>query len=130
MVPALLSMIEEMTNTYSLEVLFEDDEYCKPLDSVMISILFRAVAELLIYVARHANVNVANISTHREGNRLTVRVKDRGAGFASNSATNGSVGFGLATLRERIAHIGGSFQIKSALNRGTTATIQVPLAEK
>jgi signal transduction histidine kinase len=130
LVPALEWLSEEMRKTYRLEVSFEDDEAPKPLDSVMASILFRAVRELLINVARHANVNVANITTHREGNRLTVSVKDRGAGFASNSAANGSVGFGLATLRERIAHIGGSFQIKSALNRGTTATIQVPLAEK
>jgi chemotaxis methyl-accepting protein methylase/signal transduction histidine kinase len=130
LVPALEWLSEEMRKTYRLDVSFEDDEAPKPLDSVMASILFRAVRELLINVARHANVNVANITTQREGNRLTVSVKDRGAGFASNSATNGSVGFGLATLRERIAHIGGSFQIKSALNRGTTATIQVPLAEK
>ncbi len=130
LVPALEWLTEEMRKTYRLEVSFEDDEAPKPLDSVMASILFRAVRELLINVARHANVNVANITTHREGNRLTVSVKDRGAGFASGSATNGSIGFGLATLRERIAHIGGSFQIKSAPKRGTTATIQVPLAKK
>jgi signal transduction histidine kinase len=130
LVPALEWLSEEMRKTYRLEVSLEDDEAAKPLDSVMASILFRAVRELLINVARHANINVAYITTHREGDRLTVSVEDQGAGFAPDSATADSVGFGLATLRERIAYIGGSFQIKSARNRGTTATIQVPLAAK
>jgi chemotaxis methyl-accepting protein methylase/signal transduction histidine kinase len=128
--PALEWLSEEMRKTYQLEVALEDDEIPKPLDSVTASILFRAVRELLINVVRHAGVGVAYVGTHRKGRKLTVTVEDRGVGFTAGSDASESAGLGLAALRERIVHIGGSFQIETRLARGTTATIQVPLASR
>jgi signal transduction histidine kinase len=127
LVPALEWLSEEMRKTYQLEVSFEDDESAKPMDSVTASILFRAVRELLINVARHAQVGIAYLTTHREGDQLVVTVEDKGTGFALGKKSSDTAGFGLATLRERIVYIGGSFQIQTEPVRGTTATIQVPL---
>jgi two-component system CheB/CheR fusion protein len=126
LVAAIEWLGEEMRKTYQLEVQFKDDMHPKPLDSVVAYILFRAVRELLINVARHANVKIAQVATRSAGGYLTVRVRDQGIGFASPGQSSGSAGLGLAGLRERIAHIGGTFTIKSERNRGTTATIQVP----
>jgi signal transduction histidine kinase len=120
---------EEMRKTYQLEVLLEDDMQPKPLDSVAASILFRAVRELLINVTRHANVKIAQVATRSTEGYLTVNVTDHGVGFALAGKHAGlSSGLGLAAMRERIAHIGGTFVIKSERNRGTTATIQVPMS--
>ena len=125
LVAAIEWLGEEMRKTYQLEVQLEDDLRPKPLDSVVASILFRAVRELLINVARHANVKIAQVAARSANGCLTVKVRDQGVGFASPGKA-GSAGLGLAALRERIAHIGGTFTIKSERNRGTTATIQVP----
>jgi len=101
----------------------------KPLDSVAASILFRAVRELLINVTRHANVKVAHVATRSADGHLTVNVTDHGVGFAlSGKGASLAPGLGLAAMRERIAHIGGTFVIKSVRNRGTTATIHVPMS--
>jgi len=128
LVPAIEWLSEEMRRTYQLEVFLDDDSTPKPLDSITASILFRAVRELLINVARHSKVKVANIATRCSGDRLTVKVMDQGSGFAVNGPSAiSAAGLGLAALRERIAHIGGVFQIKSAARRGTTATIQVQM---
>ena len=128
LVAAIEWLSEEMRKTYNLKVLLEDDMHPKPLDSVSASILFRAVRELLINVTRHANVKVAQVVTCSADGYLTVNVTDHGVGFAPAGKGHGSSpGLGLAAMRERIAHIGGTFVIKSARNRGTTATIQVPI---
>jgi signal transduction histidine kinase len=86
------------------------------------------VRELLINVTRHANVKTAHITARCADGRLTVKVTDDGSGFSSlGSSSKSSVGLGLATMRERIAYVGGAFQIKSRRSRGTIATIQVPM---
>jgi two-component system, chemotaxis family, CheB/CheR fusion protein len=129
LVAAIEWLSEEMRKTYHLEVLLEDDMQPKPLGSVAASILFRAVRELLINVTRHANVKIARVVTRSDEGYLTVNVTDHGAGFALPGKGAGlSIGLGLAAMRERIAHIGGTFVIKSARNRGTTATIHVPMS--
>lgn len=128
LVAAIEWLSEEMRKTYHLEVLLKDDQAPKPLDSITASILFRAVRELLINVARHAKVKIAHVTTRLSEGQLTVKVLDEGAGFATSiSPSRNSTGLGLATMRERITYIGGSFQIKSDRKRGTTATIQVPM---
>jgi two-component system CheB/CheR fusion protein len=128
LVAAIEWLSEEMRKTYHLEVLLEDDMQTKPLDSVAASIMFRAVRELLINVTRHANVKIARVVTSSADGYLTVNVTDHGVGFASPGKDSSSLpGLGLAAMRERIAHIGGTFVIKSERNRGTTATIQVPM---
>jgi two-component system, chemotaxis family, CheB/CheR fusion protein len=126
LVPALEWLGEEMRKTYALEVVLEDDAAPKPLDSVTASILFRAVRELLINVARHAKVNLARVTTTRDGDQLTVTVLDQGGGFSGSKASR-SMGLGLATLHERIAYIGGSLRITTEHKRGTTAILQAPL---
>jgi two-component system, chemotaxis family, CheB/CheR fusion protein len=128
LVPALEWLGEEMRRNYALEVALDDDDAPKPLDSVTASILFRAVRELLINVARHAKVNLARITVIRTGDQLIVTVSDQGGGFDSGSKNISSTGLGLATLRERVAYVGGSFRIRTEPNRGTTATLQAPLA--
>ena len=125
--PALEWLGEEMRRSYELEVALKDDEVPKPLDSVTGSIVFRAVRELLINVARHAKVDIARVAVCREGNEVVVVVEDKGAGFNADGQSRDSTILGLVTLRERIAHIGGSFQIKSEPLFGTTATIRAPL---
>jgi two-component system, chemotaxis family, CheB/CheR fusion protein len=128
LVAAIEWLSEEMRKTYHLEVLLKDDQAPKPLDSITASILFRAVRELLINVTRHAKVKIAHVTTRLTDGHLTVKVTDHGAGFAaSNSSAKNSAGLGLATMRERITYIGGSFLIRSDRKRGTTATIQVPM---
>ncbi len=128
LVPAIEWLGEEMRRTYHLEVSLDDDHNPIRLDSITASILFRSVRELLINVTRHAKVKIAQVTTRCTDGRLTLAVMDQGIGFiADDSSTRSSAGLGLATLRERISYIGGSLEIESGRNRGTTATIQIAM---
>jgi chemotaxis methyl-accepting protein methylase/signal transduction histidine kinase len=128
LVPAIEWLSEEMRKTYHLEVVLDDDHKPKPLNSITASILFRSVRELLINVTRHAKVNTAQVTTRCADGCLTLKVIDQGTGFSpATSTSRSSVGLGLATMRERVSYIGGTLQLESERNRGTTATIQVPV---
>lgn len=126
LVSAIEWLGEQMRNTYHLTVILNDDGGPKPLDPVPASILFRSVRELLINVSRHAKVNSAEVTTRGMDSRLVLEVSDQGVGF-SMKRFDAASGLGLATMRERINYIGGTFDIRSERNRGTVATIQVPL---
>jgi two-component system CheB/CheR fusion protein len=128
LVPAIEWLGEEMRKTYQLEVILDDDQEPKPLDSVTASILFRAVRELLINVVRHAKIKSARVATRCADGHLTLEIIDQGSGFSlSGVQSRPSVGLGLATIRERITYIRGTLQISSKRNSGTTAMIKVPM---
>ncbi len=126
LVSAIEWLGEQMRNTYHLTVMLNDDGGPKPLDPVPASILFRCVRELLINVSRHAKADTAEVTTRNMDNRLVLEVSDQGIGFSMTRSSTGA-GLGLATMRERINYIGGTFDIQSERNRGTVATIHVPL---
>ncbi len=128
LVPAIEWLGEEMRKTYHLEVVIDDDNLPKPLSHVAASIVFRAVRELLINVARHAEVKAARVSVRCEEGILKIEVRDHGAGFARDGPNSKSAAnLGLVAIRERVAYIGGELTIDSKRGRGTTATITVPL---
>jgi two-component system, chemotaxis family, CheB/CheR fusion protein len=127
--PAIEWLSEEMRKTYHLEVMLDDDAKLEHLDSITASILFRAVRELLINVSRHAKVKSAHIVLRCANDQLTVTVTDQGSGIPASQSSGSVGGLGLATIKERITYIGGSFQLKSERNRGTTAVIQVPVKQ-
>ncbi len=128
--PALEWLADEMLRRYGLNVQIHDDSEPKLLDEAGRTMVFRAVRELLINVARHARVERAEITCLVQDSRLIVAVSDAGCGFdaAGILGTLPSVGaFGLFSIRERFASIGGGMDIDSALGEGSTITLTVPL---
>lgn len=91
--------------------------------------LFQTVRELLLNVAKHAHTPEAQIelsSLDGAGTRLVVA--DRGVGFDPNQAEhpNSPGGFGLFSIRERLALLGGRMQIDSAPGQGTKIIVELP----
>ncbi|MBI3373648.1 MAG: sensor histidine kinase [Betaproteobacteria bacterium] len=132
LVPALEWLAEEMHRVYGLEVEVRDDRKPKPLDQTVRAIVFRAVRELLINVAKHAKVGRAEVDIRRNASKLVVSVTDKGVGFEvrpfDKPQTGG--GFGLPSLRERLGYIGGALHIDAVPGDGTVATVSAPFEVK
>ena len=98
-------------------------------------LLFQSVRELLINASKYAGTGKASVTFDCAGDHLQIQVKDEGRGFdvtaataAEGSSTGGSSSkFGLFSIRERMTALGGSFEIQSAPDEGTTATLTLPL---
>jgi len=129
LMPAIEWLAEEMRRLYGLQVAVHDDGHRKDLDDQARITVYRAVRELLINVAKHARVNVAEVRGRCERGFVLVEVADGGAGFDTGAAgeRQDGGGFGLVNVRERLELIGGSVTITSLPGDGTTVTLAVPL---
>jgi two-component system, NarL family, sensor histidine kinase UhpB len=93
-------------------------------------VLFHAVRELLVNVAKHAEASAATIVCSCEKNSIFVRVVDNGKGFepaALLSPNPKTGGFGLMIIRARLGLIGGNLYIDSRTGAGTSVMITLPL---
>ena len=129
LVAALEWLAEEILRSYGVTVRVHDDAQDKPLDQVSSYMLFRAVRELLINVAKHAGVQHADVSLEAVDGSLLLSVSDSGAGFDANKKVMPSAGggYGLFSVRERISHIGGDVHIDSTPGDGTVVVLILPL---
>jgi len=88
-------------------------------------LLFRAVRELLINVAKHSEAESASVDVGVDEGYVRIAVADDGVAFDCESA--GQRGLGLSTIRERLTHLGGRMDIESQRGRGTRVTLIAPL---
>lgn len=118
---------EEIETTFKLKVSVIDDGEPKPLSQEARSILYRAVRELLINVAKHAQTDSAVVECDTVQDRIVIRVSDSGVGY--DVATDARPrGVGLISVRERLSNIGGATAVSSARGAGTVVTLTAPLA--
>ena len=92
--------------------------------------LFQAVRELLFNTVKHAGVKHASVAVFQlDGMNLRVVVSDHGKGFAADESSPGqsSGGFGLFHLRERLAYMGGDFEVSSSPDHGVRVVMTLPL---
>lgn len=132
LVPALLSLIETVQRVYGITVSLHDDDNAKPLDQTVRTLVFRAVRELVINVAKHAKVKTADVDVRCGDGQLIVSVTDYGIGFDPNNIGNINLegGFGLPSIRDRLGFVGGKLEIDSVPGDGTVATLSVPLPDE
>jgi len=100
------------------------------LGDVLSSAVYKIGREALLNAEHNAHARAISLSltveTAADGPVLLLVVKDDGEGF--DPATIRTTGhFGLVIMREQAVSIGGDLRIDSALGRGTTVELTVPL---
>jgi len=123
-------LVEQTRQHQNIDVRFKADESNPPLKDDLRALLFRAVRELLLNIAKHSQANQAYVSLWRENNTLQITVEDNGIGMApAQISTIGqtAAGFGLFNIRERLNHLGGKMDIQSKIEKGTKITLFAPL---
>ena len=125
---ALAWLAEDVEKRHGVHVGFVDDGSEKPLDDAAKAVVFRAVRELIMNVLKHAKA-AAKVSLRRVHDELEVDVVDDGVGFPPETPADrpSGAGFGLLSVREQIAGLGGAMTIESAPRQGTRVSIRVPL---
>ena len=93
-----------------------------PLPAAVEVAVFRIAQEALTNLARHAQARTASVRITIDG-ALHLEIRDDGVGLPAER----HAGVGLISIRERTAELGGSFDIDSAPNCGTTVSVRLPL---
>jgi PAS domain S-box-containing protein len=93
--------------------------------------LFRIAQEALTNVHRHSASPWVAIRLKIQSNSIMLEIEDAGRGLplaydTSTAGTGASLGVGLAGMRERIRHLGGSFSMEST-SGGTRVRAIIPI---
>ena len=122
----------QIENRHSLKTEVSDNishNRRKTLDPNVRTILFRNVRELLVNVVKHARANMVSVRLEDKNTSLRVIVEDDGIGFdplAVIHAGSKTGGFGLFSIEELMADLGGDLKIVSEPGKGCTAILSAP----
>ena len=122
---------EQVGKRYGLKTDFVDQVHRVPLTDDVRAILFRNVRELLTNVVKHAHAQTVSVRLERDDGNLRMVIQDDGVGFSADAASRkvgDAGGFGLFSIEERMADLGGSFEVASEPGKGCTAILTMPLS--
>jgi PAS domain S-box-containing protein len=127
---AIRMQIEEL-QTAGFEASYEDTLGEERLPSTLEVNLFRVAQEALSNVRKHAKTDRVCVAIGCQEGVVRLEVMDWGRGFRP-SGVRGSAGqgetVGLSSMRDRIALLGGSLQIRSEVGLGTSVVVEIPLS--
>jgi signal transduction histidine kinase len=89
--------------------------------------VFRIGQEALTNILKHAEAKSAHLAIGIEGEALVLTISDDGKGIPTHRLKT-STSHGLASMRHRIAALGGSWEVKSPAAGGTMMTASIPLS--
>ncbi|MAN29491.1 MULTISPECIES: tetratricopeptide repeat-containing sensor histidine kinase [Mesonia] len=124
----LLPAIQKFVNNISskkLEINVDHFGLKSRLDNSLEIRIFRIIQELITNIIKHANATEANISLTNHDSTLNIIVEDNGIGFKKGFSN--SEGLGIASIEKRIESLGGTLEIDSSPNIGSSIIINLPL---
>jgi signal transduction histidine kinase len=124
---ALLKLADDFTAKVRITVTASIDPDVAKLLAPHSVQLIQFATEALSNVARHSASTSCSLTLKREGGVAMLEIRDNGVGFDPEQASR--IGFGLHSLRERATQLGGRLTIDSAVGRGTSLRLEVPLTQ-
>ena len=106
------------------------DPTLKHLDPQIEIALYRIAQESLTNIAKHANASHVILRLGHDGSSVVLTVKDDGRGFDPKELPHSKRpghGLGLISMRERAELLGGTCEIHSTPNEGTTIQVTIPV---
>ena len=126
----LESLGEQMHEQHGIDFFFSNDDAPKPLTDRTRLALYCMARELLFNVIKHAQADVVTIALSRADDELRLVLEDDGKGFDVSGVGDNwchTGGFGLFSIQQQIAELGGRIEIDSVPNQGTCVTIAIPI---
>jgi signal transduction histidine kinase len=127
---ALEAQVSEWAERTGIECDFHsavpDRERCSP---EVETALYRVTQEGLNNVVKHSGANRISLILERRDAFITMILEDNGKGFdvePTLASPEKAKRLGLRGMRERIALLGGTVEIESSLDNGTTLFVRVP----
>jgi signal transduction histidine kinase len=89
------------------------------------TVLYRVVQEALTNVVKHAGAEHVSIVLRSRDGSVAATIDDDGRGFVREDVREEALG--LLGMRERLALVGGTLEVESSPESGTTIAAQVPV---
>jgi len=113
---------------FQMSVTVHAPENLPPVKSKVRLVLFQTVRELLFNVIKHSGQRSAEVRMDREGDYITILVKNSGHGFDPGILQDGlNQGLGLKNIQQRLAAIKGRWEIDSLPGGGARFRLWFPV---
>ena len=129
LVTAVENFVNEWSLHFDIKAQFHSNGVMKHrLEPEIETNLYRITQEALNNVFKHSKATNVSVILERRGDEIILVVEDNGIGFDAldPDVQPGSHGLGIVGMRERAAIIGGTVEIESAKEAGTTIFVRVP----
>jgi signal transduction histidine kinase len=117
-----ISLLVEHLREYGLSVDFEADGSEEGFSSDALMTLYRVAQEGFTNIQKHAQASTVQVRLHFGEEEVHLSICDNGRGFNAERgpqpAESPGDGYGLQGIRERLALVGGSFQLMSQEGSG------------
>lgn len=132
LVPALHTFMKNFTARTGVRTRLTTFAEVEKLDTDQRTVLFRVAQEALTNVGRHAQASLVDVVIEKRADGISMKIKDNGKSFQveRTSAGKGSKRLGLLGMKERLEMAGGSFDIQSAPDQGTTVSAHLSLPRR
>ena len=118
---------KEFSQRYGIDI-FLDIEHDIPITNEEALPLFRIMQESLTNIARHAKATHIEILLFRKKDFVQFEITDNGVGIIK-SKINSKKSFGIMSMRERTASLGGTFKIFKRSKFGSKILILFPISK-
>lgn len=126
LVEALRWHVHQFRNKANIDVSFSTNFEEVKLPKKLSLALFRICQEALTNIQRHSKAQKVKIELRKEKNSYRLSIKDDGVGFDTSKQKEHRT-FGLLGISERTIMCGGELSIDSALGKGTTILVTLPI---
>lgn len=128
LVPTVRRYVDVFKDKSGITSVFQFTGTERRLESHQEVTLFRAIQELLANARDHSQASQIKVQLDLDERRVRVMVEDNGQGFDADAAlAPGHKTIGLATMKERVELLGGTFEIQSRVGQGSRITLDVPV---
>ena len=134
LLPTIKAEVANINRLGILQVSYNTDLYYNYFNGQTTIFLYRMLQESLQNILKHAQATHVNINVYcSDDNRFVIDVSDNGIGFnveEEKLATGKSGGVGVKSMMNRANLIGATITIDSAIGKGTTVKISIPIPDE
>ena len=128
---ALNSLVNDFSDRTKIEVTYDNNTNQESFSYEIETAFYRIVQEALTNIEKHAkSATIVNLEINQRRNYINLIISNDGIGFDKQTLekTNPERGLGLRNMEERTELLEGFLVVNSSLDKGTTLSVNIPLA--
>jgi len=127
--PAIIWLCDDLADSSDIKIDVDINLPLKRVSSELEITLFRLVQEALTNIKKHANASQIAVILTTSEQSIQLSITDNGSGFETPTGDQlySSGRFGLIGMRKRVDLLGGTFNLRTIIGKGTTLLIEIPI---
>jgi signal transduction histidine kinase len=134
LIPTIKAEVANINRLGFLNVTYDSDLYYNYFDGQTTIFLYRMLQESLQNILKHAQATHVNIKVYcSDEHTFAIEIQDNGRGFNladEKAKKDKSGGVGVKSMMNRANLIGATITIDSAIGKGTTVKISIPIPDE